>query len=112
MKPLRKLYTNSHYPLKLVYKDNDGVPIDLTGYSAELMVRKSIFSEPLITKQADIDGPNGTITFTIAPEDTNGILGDESEASFLLGAVLKDQSEQITPLLQTQIEIHENIVRP
>ena len=54
MKPLRKLYTNSHYPLTLRYLDKDKNPIALTGYTATLVLRKSLYGTPVVTKNAAI----------------------------------------------------------
>ncbi|CAA0365816.1 hypothetical protein ALT721_800067 [Alteromonas alvinellae] len=110
MKPLRTLYTNSHYPLTLVYKDSDGNPKDITGYSAKLVLRQSLSSQVAATVSADIDGPNGKISFKIKPDDTAGILGDEFESKFLLGVTLTDTDSETLTLLQTNVLIKENIV--
>ncbi|WP_370242912.1 hypothetical protein [Marisediminitalea sp.] len=106
---LKKIYTDSTYPLHFVYKDRDGVPIDITGATATLVLRKNLHTPPEITKAATIDGPNGLIQFEIEPTDTAGILDEETSGKYLIGAVLDHNGQKLT-LLQTTVEVHQNIV--
>ncbi|WP_269519461.1 hypothetical protein [Alteromonas sp. BMJM2] len=110
MQPLSKLYTNSHYPLTLIYKDKDGNPIDITGYTSKLVLRPSLSSNSVVTKTATIDGPNGKISFVIEPTDTVGILGEDFSSKFLIGATLTNTDGHVLTLLQTSVEVVENIV--
>ncbi|KXJ61635.1 MAG: hypothetical protein AXW14_08470 [Alteromonas sp. Nap_26] len=112
MKPLRKLYTNSHYPLTLRYLDKDKQPIPLTGYTAELVVRKRLFDGAAITKSATVTPEEGLIEFVIEPADTEGVLGEDASATFLIGATMTSPEGNVTTLFQSTIEIQENIVRP
>lgn len=112
MKPLQKIYTNSTYPLKLVYKDAFDVPIDITGASAKLAIRRTLFSAAVIYKSAVITGPSGEITFTITPEDTATVLKDADSEKFLVGAVLTLADGNIVTLFQTTVDVVQNIVRP
>ncbi|QPG06967.1 hypothetical protein IT774_07640 [Salinimonas marina] len=112
MKPLPKLYTNSHYPLTLIYKDKDGVPIDITGYTAKLVIRRSLYTTPEIEKTATIGGLDGEITFTVEPADTVDILeADVDAAKYLMGAVMTDTAGKTLTILQSQIEVRRNIVQ-
>lgn len=110
MKPLSTLYTNSHYPITLVYKDKNNNPIDITGYTAKLVMRQSLNSTDVITKAATIDGPNGKISFVIEPNDTVGLLTDDFKAKYLLGATLTNTEGHTLTILQTSVEVHENVV--
>lgn len=112
MKPLRKLYTNSHYPLTLSYRDKDKNPVPLVGYTAQLMIRKSLVSDPIITKNATIEEQEGNINFVVSPEDTVDVLVDDTEGMFLIGVTMTSPDGQTTTLFQSTIEIKENIVRP
>lgn len=68
-----------HRKLVLIYKNIDKSIINITGSSARLMLRKSLFSPVVATVIATIDGPNGKITFPFVPADTANILEADRE---------------------------------
>jgi hypothetical protein len=110
MKPLSNLYTNSHYPLELIYEDENGAPIDITGATATLVIRKTSTSPISITKEATITGLEGKVSFSITPDDTAGILTDRDSEKYLCGVVITFADGKILVLLQTSITIAENVV--
>jgi hypothetical protein len=67
------------FDLSIVWKDNEGTPIDLTGYSARMQIRKNYDTEPVISLTSDSDGgivlggEDGTIDITIDAETTENI---------------------------------------
>lgn len=59
------VYTGADYQQELVYSDPDDVPINLTGYTAQMQVRPSVAAADVI---ADLTTENGGITIA-------GVLG-------------------------------------
>ncbi|AYA64323.1 hypothetical protein [Alteromonas sp. RKMC-009] len=112
MKPLKTLYTDSHYQLRLVYTDADGTPVDITGATATMVLRNTIESAALVTTSATIDGPTGTIEFTIPPEDTSTLIdAKRPERKLLAGAMLYLPDDLSIPLFNTTVLAKKNIVR-
>ena len=110
MRPLSTIYTNITHPLTLIYSDTEEAPIDITGATAELVIRRSAFSTPVITKSAVINGASGTIMFTILPSDTQDILGERESEKFMCGAVLTLTDGSTVNLFQSNVTIQYNIV--
>jgi hypothetical protein len=60
----------------VVWKDGDGEPIDLTGYSARMQIRRSKASPDVLFElttgngRIAIDGPAGKATLTITAEES------------------------------------------
>lgn len=81
-----------NYTLKLVYKDCDGFVVNITGASAKLVMRKSMYSDLLVSVDAMIDGPTGEIVFEVEPSHTLNILGDNIEDKLLYEANLTLQN--------------------
>lgn len=71
----------STFNLTLVYKDQRGYVIDLTGYSARMQMRSSVNSSTVALElttangRISIDGTSGKITLSIAAADTAGLSG-------------------------------------
>lgn len=71
-----KLEQGSTFNLAATYKDSSGSPINLSGYTARMQMRKSIDdASPIIelttaNGRISIDGPTGKVTMTIAAGDT------------------------------------------
>lgn len=67
------------WTLPLLWKTTDGEPLDLTGYTARMHLRKKLtdaeFVLELTTENSRITlgGPDGTITLTIQAVDTSEI---------------------------------------
>lgn len=58
------------YNITLRYKDSLGVIVDITGASARMMIRKGVYSPVLLTKAAIINGPAGTMLFSLTAAET------------------------------------------
>lgn len=67
----------STWTLQIVYKDSNGAPINLTGYTAEMQVRRKFDSDtPVLT----LSTSNGGITIVGATGTLNLIATDEQAA--------------------------------
>jgi len=99
------------YILTLVYKDNAGVIIDITGASARMMVRKSYYTAPVITKAATIDGPLGEMVFDFDPADTNTLVTSLGEQTFLYDVELTEASTDITTVLSGNFIVKQAVTR-
>ena len=102
---------DNHYILKLVYKDGDGFPVDLSGASALFVLRRSMYSPILIERAADIKGSTGEISLTLVPEDTSGILDDVLEETFIYGVQLTQADGIKTMIVTGEAVINQNIIR-
>lgn len=71
----------STFNLTLVYKDQRGYVIDLTGYTARMQMRSTAASSTVVLDltiangRIAIDGATGRITLSIAAADTAGLSG-------------------------------------
>jgi hypothetical protein len=65
------------FTLSLIYKDNSGNPVDLTGWCARLVWKSSVGVETFTTETTnanyrfDIDEPNGKLTLQFPASVTN-----------------------------------------
>lgn len=97
----------------IVWKDENDDPVDLTGYTARMQIRKTVKStDPLISLtttngRITLGGAQGTVTLEIAAEDTAdfttfcGVYDLEVEAS----------DGTVTRLLEGQVEISREVTR-
>lgn len=102
----------STFSQTLVYKDSEGVPIDLTNYTARSKARESLESSVVIWDLTNgngitLGGPTGEITLSIDAEDT---------AEFEPGAVYVYDLElingtTITRLIQGQVTVSGEVTR-
>jgi hypothetical protein len=67
----------STWTLQIVYKDSNGAPINLTGYTAEMQVRRKFDSD---TAVLTLSTSNGGITIVGATGTLNLIATDEQAA--------------------------------
>jgi hypothetical protein len=62
-----------------VWKDSQGVPVDVTGYTAKMQVRSSALSDTVLLELSTanqrivLGGPQGLITMVFAPATTTGL---------------------------------------
>lgn len=102
---------DNHYILKLVYKDSDGFPVNLSGATAKFVLRRSMYSPVLITRDATINGASGEITVTVVPADTANILDNVLEETFIYGVQLTQADGTKTNIVDGEAVIQQNIVR-
>lgn len=60
------------FTLPFTWKDSNGDPIDLTGYTAAMQVRPRYDADPIIdldNSSFTIDGPNGEVTLSVSAAD-------------------------------------------
>lgn len=99
----------STFYLNLIYQDSDGVPIDITGNTARMQLRRafnSVVDLTLTSASGDIviTGNTGNILITISDTDT-GLL----EAGFYLYDLELDNGGVITRLIQGQITLSQQV---
>lgn len=67
------------WSVSLTYKDEQGNPVDLTGYTAKMQVRPSVRSQKVLLElstsngKITIDGPAGRIQLQLEPQDTTNL---------------------------------------
>ncbi|MEM1944163.1 MAG: hypothetical protein QXX57_00270 [Nitrososphaerota archaeon] len=67
------------WSVSLTYKDDEGVPIDISNYTAKMQVRPSVESSRVLLElstengKISIDGPNGRIQLQLEPADTTNL---------------------------------------
>jgi hypothetical protein len=97
----------------IVWKDSSEDPVNLTGYTARMQVRKTVNSDTTILSlttengKIALGGALGTITLTLAPADT------ETLESFcgVYDLELKSGSDFVTRLLEGQVTISREVTR-
>lgn len=100
------------YQLVVVYKDDSGNPINLSGYSAYMQLRENFDSTvaDLTLSTANggisIDGPNGEITIQATATQTMTLTSDYYlyDLELVSGSV-------VTRLLQGQITVNSEVTR-
>ena len=69
-----ELEAGASFSLDFVYKDTDGDPIPLTGWTAQAMVRRSALEaddvDPLVDVEPVVTGAEGRVTLALTPEQT------------------------------------------
>ncbi len=100
------------YNLVVVYKNDSGAPINLTGFDAYMQLRENFDSTiaDLTLSTANggisIDGPNGEITITATATQTTALTSDY----YLYDLELVNGSDVIR-LLQGQITVNSEVTR-
>lgn len=102
---------DNHYTLKLVYKDAEGFPIDITGASAKFVLRRSMYSPIVVNRAADIVGNTGEISVTLVPADTASLLDDVIEEQFVYGVELTLADGTRRVILNGEAILEQNIAR-
>ena len=110
MTNLEPLILGTTYTLDLLYTDANDAPIDLTGATAQLQIKKHIVGTTLVDVAATITPDQGRIEFKITPTQSQALSLQRTEEEFLIGAVL-NMGEDVINLIQTTIPVKQNIVR-
>lgn len=96
----------STWTLQLVYNDPQGAPINLSGYTAKMQVRRKFDSATAVLTLATggqgitITGPTGTINLIATDEQTGAI-----EGGLYVYDLELDNGGAITRLIQGQITV-------
>ena len=81
---------NATFTFIVEYKDNNGLPITLTGCTAKMQVRdtkggtKLAFTLTTPTGGITIDGPNGKLTVKMTPTQTNKLFYPKSSYDIMI----------------------------
>lgn len=98
--------------IRLTYKDGLGNIKPITGATARMVVRKGLYTDPLISKAAVITGTSGEMMFTIDPADTLGLLTNEVKAEYLMGVELTLANGDVIPFLEgDKFILEQSVVR-
>lgn len=98
--------------IQLTYKDSAGVPIDITGATARMMARNSMYSAVVVTKAATISAPaTGVILFDFVAADTNSILTTTKEERFIYDIELTLSGEEPTIILSGTLILQQAVTR-
>jgi hypothetical protein len=98
---------------EIIWKDSSETPIDLTGYTARMQVRKTVKSSDTILSLTTENGritlgdDAGTITLEVDAEDT----ADLTEFCGVYDLELEAGDGTVTRLLQGQIEVSREVTR-
>lgn len=80
-----KIYVGTTYDSYLIWKDENGNPQPITGWSGRMQFRKNRSSDPLLLELTDanggliIDGPNGKVSILITSVQTAALTFSESK---------------------------------
>jgi hypothetical protein len=101
------------FTLQVTYKDENGVPINLTGYTAAMQIRQNYNdSAALITLTSPsggivITGATGTINITISAEQT----GSLDEGFYVYDLEITSTANVVTRLIQGQFTVAPEVTR-
>ena len=95
----------SVFTLNLAYEDPDGNPIDLTGFTARMQLRRKFDSTAVLTLTTSngglvITGPTGNILITVTDEQT-----EDLESGFYVYDLDLNNAGVITRLIQGQATV-------
>lgn len=97
----------------ITWKDSAGTPINLTGYSARMQVRKDVTASSQVIECTTVNGrivlggALGTITFNIASADTASI----QRGMYVYDLELISGSGSVKKLLKGQFEVLGEVTR-
>ena len=101
----------STWTLQVVYKDSNGNPVNLTGYTAEMQIRRKFDSEnPVLT----LSTSNGGITITPLTGTLNLLATDEQmaiDAGFYVYDLELSLGGVRTRLIQGQVTVSGEVTR-
>lgn len=101
------------FRLSLVWKDSNGVPVNLTGYSARMQVRRTV-NNP--TKLLDFTTSNGAITLggatgTVTVVGAATLTDDVPPRSGVYDLELQSADGTVTRLLEGKVTITPEVTR-
>lgn len=103
------------FKMSLLWKDQNNAPVDLTGYTARMQVRKTISSDTallsLTTENGDIvlGGTAGTILIEVSDADTSAI--PDNVKSGVYDLEMESASGIVTRLIEGEADIRPEVTR-
>lgn len=98
------------FELSLVWKDSEGVPINITGYIARMQIRQNYDTEPVVSLTNDdgieLVGVDGEINITITDEQTTDIEITRGKYDLEL-----EFDGVVTRLIQGNVEISREVTK-
>ena len=107
------------FELPLRWKDPLGVPIDITGYTARMQVRRS-YSAPIallsLTSESNpagivLGGPDGTIRVVADALLTSRMPATDLSSRYVYDIELVSPTGKVTRLMQGQVEVRAEVTR-
>ena len=110
-KARRSIRTGSTWRRELTIKDSGGVPVDISTWQFEMMVRKTPSSDTVILELSSgngkivfvTDGTDGKIQLVLTASETSALIDDIGENTYdlkyVLGADTKDLLEGLIEIL-------------
>lgn len=113
------------YTLDLVWKDDLGVPVNLTGYQARMMIRKNYAGDPVLSLTSiagdiELGGALGTIAITASATQTSSIdvsysalifNGSKYQQTMVYDIELEDADGKVTRVLQGSAIVYPEATR-
>lgn len=96
------------------WKDTNGNPVDLSGFSARMQVRSAKANNTILLELTNtngriaINGPSGKLTLTVSAQDTAGIV---SGGLYDLEVIEPGAPEVVTRLLEGKITVSREVTR-
>ncbi len=96
-----------------VWKDGNGDPVDLTGYTARMQVRPTVQSSTVLLElttangRITLGGANGTVTLVISPQTSAGITWRRG----VYDIELMSADGTVTRFLEGEIQVSREVTR-
>lgn len=103
----------STFSLNIVWKDSEGTPIDITGHTARMQIRKTVKSTDVLASATTengkivLGGETGTIDVTIPNSETS----DLSIKCGVYDLELESDSGIVTRLIQGSVTVSPEVTR-
>ena len=95
----------------LVYKDKDGAPINVTGFTARLVFRRTMYSDVIGTIVGVVGNVDGKINFPFTPSDTNNLLTDKTSEEYKYSAEITENTGKVKDLVEGTITLVQSVAR-
>lgn len=106
-----EFYRGDNEEITLVYKDDSGVVIDITGATAKTEFRQFIGGSVILTKTATIDGAAGEMVFSFTTSDTIALATNNTVSRYVYDIELTDVSGVVTTLLAGSVTVQADVTR-